>query len=123
MKKTKLTYIWHMYHNQLVTAIFFIAPIKNRRITIKERKPPEEHALRLRLLKIVKGKVSDKITTLVGQYYRSGRKYDLNDNKEFLALHKKECKNCPWNGYSIFPSLELSDRHKVPYKIGGISKR
>ena len=106
MTKPKLTYIWHMYHNQLVTAIFFPAPIKNRRITIKERKPPHEHALRLRLLKKVKGKVSDKITTLVMQYYRNGRRYDLTDNKEFLALHKKECKNCPWDGVAIFTEVE-----------------
>ena len=103
MAKSKPTYIWHMYHNQLVTAIFSAAPIKNRRISIKVRKPYQEHAVRLRLLKKVKGKISDKITTLVKQYYNNGRRYDLTDNKEFEALHKRECKNCPWDGVTIFP--------------------
>ena len=103
MKTIKLTYIWHMFHNQLVTAIFYSAPMKSRRSVIKLWKPPREHALRLRLLKRVKGKIPDRITKFIRHNYSDGRKQDLSNDKTFIALHKKECKNCPWDGETIFP--------------------
>ncbi|KKL67184.1 hypothetical protein LCGC14_2137550 [marine sediment metagenome] len=106
MTKSKPTYIWHYYHNQLVTAIFFSMPIKSRRARIKAIKDPGEHALRLRLLKIVKGKIPDEITKFVERNYSDGRRQDLSREKSVIALHKKECKNCPWNGVTIFPIQE-----------------
>ena len=105
MIKPKLTYIWHMYHNQLVTAIFYSSPIKKRRVQIRINKPPEEHTLRLRLLKKVKGKIPDRITKFVWRHYRNGCRQDLSREKSIIALHKKECyKDCPWNGKTIFPN-------------------
>ena len=106
MTKVKLTYVWHVYHNQLVTAVFYSRPITDRRIRIKGIKPFSEHALRFRLLKIVKGKIPDRITKFVMRNYMDGRRQDLSDDKTFIALHKKECKNCPWDGSTIFPHAE-----------------
>ena len=106
MTKLKLTYIWHMYHNRLVTSLFYTAPIKKRRISIKAHKPPGEHALRLRLLKIVKGKIPDEITKKVWSSFNAGQRYDLTYEKAIIKLHKKECKNCPWDGVTIFPIQE-----------------
>ena len=104
MTKPKLTYIWHFYHNQLMTAIFHPTPVKKRRITIKAIKPIGERPLRLRLLKVVKGKIPDRITKNQWIAYHDGRRCDLTNNKAVIALHKKECyKECPWNGNSIFP--------------------
>jgi len=106
MAKSKPTYIWHYYHNQLVTAIFFLMPIKSRRARIKAIKDPSEHALRFRLLKKVKGKIPDRITKNQWIAYHDGRRCDLTNNKAVIALHKKECKNCPWDGCTIFPLEE-----------------
>ena len=44
----------------------------------------EQIELRLKLLKPVLGKIP-------------------STNKGWDALHKKECKKCPWDGKSIFP--------------------
>ena len=105
MIKTKLTYVWHCYHNQLVTSIFYSAPIKCRRNSIKSTKPLIEQPVRLRLLKIVKGKVPERINKLVWDRYYEGRRYELSHEKALIKLHKKECKNCPWNGHTIFPII------------------
>ena len=105
MKEPKLTYIWHFYHNQLLTSIFYSTPIKKRRESIKANKPFSEHAIRLRLLKIVKDKVPARINKLVWDKYYEGRRYELSNEQALIKLHKKECKNCPWNNQlqTIFP--------------------
>ena len=92
-----------MYHNRLVTAVFYSAPIKKRREQIKVNKSDSEQALRLRLLKKVKGKIPDSITNKVWSDYIDSHRYDLTNKKAIIKLHKKECKNCPWDGYTIFP--------------------
>ena len=51
MNRTK--FYWHVHHEQLVEIA--LEPIKNRIKYIKEQKPEEERATRLRLLKPVKG--------------------------------------------------------------------
>ena len=106
MIKPKLTYIWHMYHNQLVTAIFYSSPIKKRREQIRINKPPSEHKLRFHLLKLIKGKIPASITKTIWDDYHKGCRYDFANHKSVIALHKKECKNCPWNGQTIFPVEE-----------------
>jgi len=107
MTEPKLAYIWHMYHNQLATAIFYSRPIQKRREVIKERKPASEHKPRLRLLKRIKGKIPAYITKKVLTDYVGGMRFNFNSQKSIIALHKKECKNCPWDGYSIFPMAEV----------------
>ncbi len=106
MTKPKLTYIWHFYHNQLATSILYSSPIKKRRFQIKADKPFSEHDIRLKLLKVVKGKLPDRIIKLVQEAIHEGRRYDLSCEKTVIKLHKKECKNCPWNGKTILPTQE-----------------
>ena len=106
MTKPKLTYIFHMYHNQLMTPIFYSAPIKKRREQIKANKPDSEHALRIKLLKRIKGKISARITKMLWNNYHAGIRSDLTNEKAIIKLHKKECKKCPWDGETIFPTQE-----------------
>jgi hypothetical protein len=73
---------WHIHHEQLYE--YLTEPIRARINYIKENKPKDEIELRLKLLKPVLGKIP---TT----------------EKGWERLHKKECKNCPWNGQTIFP--------------------
>ena len=72
---------WHIHHEKLVE--YLTEPIRARINYIKKEKPKDEIELRLKLMKPVLGKIP---TT----------------EKGWERLHKKECKDCPWNGYSIF---------------------
>ena len=73
---------WHVHHEVLVEQL--TEPLRARINYIKTNKPKEEIETRLRLLKPVLGKIP---TT----------------EKGWERLHKKECKNCPWDGKTIFP--------------------
>ncbi len=106
MSTIELTYVWHFYHNQLMTGIFHSRPIVKRRATIKAMKDIDEWSLRFSLLKRVKGKIPDRITKQCWANFHEGRRIDLTNNKAVIALHKKECKKCPWDGCTIFPILE-----------------
>ena len=117
MKKNKLQFAWHVHHDKLIDPLTH--PISVRRKYIKENKPKEEIPLRLKLLKVVKGKLPKEYVE-AGKTYDKARKtcdeawkvYDEAEKtcdearktykKEILALHKKECPHCPWNGESIF---------------------
>ena len=46
---------WHVHHERLCE--FLTEPIESRQLYIKEQKPASEHNLRLKLLKIVKGRL------------------------------------------------------------------
>ena len=76
---------WHIHHEVLME--YLTEPLKNRIEYIKTNKPEHERDIRLKLLKAVKGPIRD---------YRK-------DHQRWESLHKKECKNCPWNGHTIFP--------------------
>ena len=78
----RLKMYWHLHHEILVENL--TEPLKNRIAYIKKEKPKEEAALRLKLLKKVKAKVFPKT------------------QEGWEKLHKKECKNCSWDGKSIF---------------------
>ena len=73
---------WHVHHEKLVEHL--TEPVRARINYIKKEKPREEVEIRLRLLKPVLGKIP-------------------NTEKGWERLHKKECKDCPWNGRTIFP--------------------
>jgi len=73
---------WHVHHNKLWEPL--TEPIRNRINHIKNNKPKEEIELRLRLLKPVLGEFP-------------------KDDEGWEKLHQIECKNCPWNGKTIFP--------------------
>ena len=151
---------WHIHHKLILE--FATEPIENRIEYIRESKPRSEIALRLKLLKPVKGKlpaalhkaeaVLDKVLVAYDKawvvldkawadvdkarvaydkawtayskawaaYNKAGEAYDkareaynkaeaaydkaIADNlPAIMALHDKECPNCPWDGKTIFP--------------------
>ena len=86
--KTKGFY-WHIHHDVLCE---WSDDINERIRYIKTYKPENERALRLRLMKPVKGKLPA----------RFGKAW-VSCKDELEALHKKECRGCPWDGKTIFP--------------------
>ena len=81
-------YAWHVHHNELVERL--TEPIENRISYIKSNKVPEEVPTRLRLLK----KVQD---------VKALRRAMAQGQEAVEELHRKECKDCPWDGWTIFP--------------------
>ena len=130
---------WHIHHKLILE--FAAEPIENRIEYIREGKPKSEIALRLKLLKPVRGKLPgdvhkagtvldkaradvnkatadvDKAWTVLDKarvaydkareaYNKAEAAYDkaIADNlPAIMALHDKECPNCPWDGETIFP--------------------
>ena len=130
---------WHIHHKLILE--FATEPIENRIKYIRESKPKSEIALRLKLLKPVRGKLPDDVdkagAALVKAraaldkarvayvkawvayvkarvaYVKAGADVDkalaaldkaIADNlPAIMALHDKECPNCPWDGKTIFP--------------------
>ena len=108
MKNKKLKWYFHIHHDILVEPL--TEPIKNRIKFIKENKPKDEIKLRLKLMKPVKGKLPKKFIEARQKYDEERQK--LNEvcqkyNLQALALHKKECHNCPWKNGSIFPNKRM----------------
>jgi len=89
--------VWHIHHDALVEPL--TEPLENRIKFIKERKPAREIETRLRLMKPVRGKLPE----LAKAYAEWAKAYAA---PSVLALHAKECPNCPWNGETIFPPAE-----------------
>jgi len=127
--KKQLKFFWHVHHDILLEPL--TKPIKNRIKYIKENKPEEEVELRLKLLKPVKGKLPDKFIKALEARVKAGEArvkaweayvktwkafdkawearvkaweaYDkAGEDPKIIALHKKECPDCPWDGKSIF---------------------
>ena len=73
-------YVWHFHHDRLYERL--LAPMARRRADIKDCKPPEEQRLRLSLFKLVKAQKRMART--------------LTDS-QVLALHQRECPDCPWS--------------------------
>ena len=103
---TKIKFYWHLHHDRLVESL--TKPIKNRIEYIKKYKPKKEIKLRLKLLKPVKGKLPGGFIGARKKYREAWEKYREARKKykpQTLALHKKECPNCPWDEKqkTIFP--------------------
>ena len=120
----KVIFAWHVHHNVLIELL--TEPIENRIKYIKKFKPKNEIKLRLKLLKVVKGELPkefveawQKCDETWQEYVEARQKYDEAWQKyykawqgcveaykkyesQILALHEKECPNCPWNGKTIF---------------------
>ena len=102
---------WHIHHTRLAEPL--TEPLKTRIAYIKEHKPKSEQALRLRLLKQVKGPLPaallkadaawQKADAARQKAYASRQKAYAAALPELEALHKQECPNCPWDGRTIFP--------------------
>lgn len=126
---------WHVHHSDILCEALF-EPIERRRAYIKANKPKRERAIRLRLLRLVRGPLpsvfikaaaayararinddkawsSPSHITLWAKRHKTQRILDVaravysNAREDCLelteALHAKECKNCPWDGRTIFP--------------------
>jgi len=117
--KTKGFY-WHIHHDVLCE---WSDDIDERIRYIKTYKPENERALRLRLMKPVKGKLPVRFVEAyvkawvayekagaLGKawvaYYKAqealGKAWEACKD-ELEALHKKECRGCPWDGKTLFP--------------------
>ncbi len=108
MKKAK--FAWHVHHSGDIMGVL-TKPIKIRQEYIRKYKPEHEQETRLRLLKPVKGKLPTGLVQTATDYrdactyvkfvlYKEAIRTYLH---EIVALHKKECPNCPWDGWTIFP--------------------
>ena len=117
MNKPK--FYWHIHHDTLVETL--TEPIENRIKYIKENKPKSEIALRLKLLRPVKGKLPKEFIEARNEHDEANKRYHealekyieawnkrdkackkyIKEMKKYrpliLALHEKECSNCTWN--------------------------
>lgn len=114
-------FCWHVHHDKLAEPL--TGPLKNRISYIKREKPKNERALRLRLIKRVRGKLPVGLVKARAAYNKARAAYDkarsayvkvwaaynkaVQDNTPALrALHAKECPNCPWDGKTIFSVVQ-----------------
>ncbi len=110
----KIKFYWHIHHDVLVEPL--IEPIENRIRFIKENKPKCEIALRLKLLKPVKGKLPVEVVKALEAYVKALEAYNkaleaynkalIKNKKAIEKLHAKECPNCPWTGKTIFKEIK-----------------
>lgn len=115
-------WMWHFHHDTLVepvrptwrdrgdllTGLAIRRAIQDRVNYIKQEKDPAEHARRLRLLKPVVGQLPERFVHAVeAASPYSGVRVAWRD---VLALHKQECKRCPWNGRTIFAKKRAKKR-------------
>lgn len=86
-------FAWHIHHKILIERID-AGGLAARRQYIRHHKPTSEVKLRLRLLKRVRGKVP---WTIENNLYYGLSSLSKSQRRYINALHKKECKRCPWN--------------------------
>jgi hypothetical protein len=110
---------WHSGHAYLLSFLTR-REFLDRVEFIKTRKPENERELRLRVFKQVKGRLpaawskagaawSKAALAALAAWEKAGAAWD----KAYAlalpaleALHAKECKNCPWDGETIFPEVK-----------------
>jgi len=100
-------WFWHVHHDMLLEPLTRL--LKKRIDYIKENKPKKEIALRLKLIKPVKGKLPRKMVEAWeardkawDAWEKAWKTWDkAKSDAHILALHKKECPNCSWNGQTI----------------------
>ena len=101
---------WHVHHRILVEELQGPNGLIERQSFIKTEKPYRERERRLRLLKVVKNqellaslmasmeKLLHKLPDGIQGKIRARILQAIND------LHAHECKECPWDGHTIFPT-------------------
>lgn len=114
---------WHVHDDKLVEVL--TEPLATRIAYIKATKPDSEQTVRLRRIRLVKGRVPSAVVQAayaaaraahtqagaayakaVAAYNKAGAAYAKavkNNPPALEALHAKECKNCPWDGKTLFP--------------------
>ena len=113
-----MPFVMHGHHEGRSPIEVLMTTIAERRAEIRERKPKSEQPTRLRLLKLVRGKLPaalvkarDKAHAARDKAYAAWEKAHAalmlaidKHRPTLLALHAEECKNCPWDGSTIFPA-------------------
>jgi hypothetical protein len=92
---------WHGHHNRLIS---WFETREERVKEIHDNKPEREWELRERLLKPVEGELPEELVTARTAYETAWTAYDTAEAKhmhEIIALHAKECPDCPWDGHCI----------------------
>jgi len=109
VSETLPQYAWHVHHDRLVEIL--TAPMQERIDFINESKAERERPLRLRLFKLVK---NQSLIASIDEAYEKARATADEAYEKVMApayeayekaindLHEKECRNCPWNGETIF---------------------
>lgn len=128
MVETKVRFAWHIHHHLLVEPVIEGGTayggdgLRGRIHFIRREKPTNERELRLRLLKLVEGKLPSAYVRAAEAYAaevtRSPRRFRLLDDAAMEMtkaqsngaaainkLHALECTDCPWDAkrQTIFP--------------------
>ena len=125
---------WHVHHQQLAE---ITENAEERRKYIREGKPWNERARRLRLMRPVRGKTGDQtlFADMIKAFqrwtkdkrHRNFSLYQLSiskylesiDQTKLAELHQKECgskNDCPWDGNTIFPTSWINPLWVKPTK-------
>ena len=112
---------WHVHHEVLFEYCYNYA---ERVAYIKSNKPKHEQSLRLKLFQPIRGAFGDEQACDEGhkadaEWHKADAEWHKADDEcrraydewrntftqsEVEALHKAECKSCPWDGRTIFPT-------------------
>lgn len=112
-KKIKKGMYWHVHHERLLEYCYDEG---ERQSYIAMYKPAYEIPLRQRLMQPVRGRLPWRLArackkytdSLNGRWPKKRRRLAKicrlleKYKKEIEILHKKECPDCPWNGWTIF---------------------
>jgi len=107
--KQELKFAWHVHHNVLVEPL--TEPIEDRIAYIKDEKPPKEVPLRLKLLKVVKGKLPEKFVE-VWKTYDKVRKAWSKTYKTYVDVSMMACGEV---GNTYVEVLEKLEKLKKDY--------
>ncbi len=94
---------WHLHHETLIEQLEF--SIEARIAYILDNKSVSEQALRLRLLRPMRG-TSAKWPAAYAKWQAVYAKWQAADAKCKAASakrHAEQCPGCPWDGKTIFP--------------------
>lgn len=93
-----MRYYWHKFHDELFTNGF---SKPNRIVVIKREKSNNEIPLRLKLFKY-SPTLTKYLSSINPHRFLEFEDLSTTQQKHVLALHRKECKNCPWENGTIF---------------------
>ena len=105
-------FYWHIHHDTLLEPL--TEPLKNRIDYIKENKPKEEIALRLKLLKPVKGKLSKELVEAGKKCDEAGKKYN-----EARKKYDEAGKKCDEAGKKYNEERKKYDEERKKYDEAG----
>ena len=113
---------WHIHHDTLLEVS--IEPLVCRATFIRRHKSAAEAEVRLRAMRPVVGTVPEPVVEAAKAYGTAVKAYAeawkaraetwkayitmiKAHHSELEALHAAECPDCPWDGWTLFPSKRL----------------